>query len=82
MSPSAPSVPTSPIFVVSKKLIIELDGGQHLEQVAYDEQRTQYLNAPGYKVIRFWNSDVMKDLDGVIRAIWNALAEGEQKESF
>lgn len=66
---------------VKKKLIIELDGGQHLEQVEYDEERTQYLNAQGYKVIRFWNNDVMKDMDGVIRAILNALEdESEQEE--
>ena len=36
-----------------KKLIIELDGSQHLEQVAYDEERTKYLESCGYKVIRF-----------------------------
>lgn len=61
---------------IQKKLIIELDGEQHLEQVEYDEERTKYLESLGYKVIRFWNNEVMKDMDGVIRAIWNALEEG------
>ena len=52
-----------------KKLIIELDGSQHLEQHEYDEERTKYLETRGYKVIRFWNNQVMNDIDGVIRAI-------------
>ncbi len=51
------------------KLIIELDGSQHLEQVDYDVERTKYLESQGYKVIRFWNNDVMKDIESVIRAI-------------
>jgi very-short-patch-repair endonuclease len=40
------------------KLIIELDGSQHLEQEEYDQERTKYLESLGYKVIRFWNNDV------------------------
>ncbi|MDW8279538.1 MAG: endonuclease domain-containing protein [Anaerolineales bacterium] len=62
---------------IQKKLIIELDGSQHLEQKEYDEQRTRYLNALGYRVIRFWNNEVMTDMDGVIRAIRLALDEHE-----
>lgn len=61
------------------KLIIELDGSQHLEQEEYDEERTQHLEALGYKVIRFWNGDVMNSMDGVILAIIHAL-ENENKE--
>ena len=56
-----------------KKLIIELDGSQHVEQVEYDAERTKYLELKGYKVIRFWNHDVMKDIDGVIRAIMQVM---------
>ena len=52
-----------------KKLIIELDGSQHMEQEEYDKERTEYLESKGYTVLRFWNNDVMKDIDGVIRAI-------------
>ena len=54
-----------------KKLIIELDGSQHLERDAsqYDEERTKYLEAQGYKVIHFWNNEVTKDIESVIRAI-------------
>jgi very-short-patch-repair endonuclease len=56
-----------------KKIIIELDGSQHLEQEEYDEERTKYLAAQGYKVIRFWNNQVMNDIDGVIKEIVLAL---------
>jgi very-short-patch-repair endonuclease len=58
-----------------KKLIIELDGSQHLEQKEYDEQRTRYLESQGYDVIRFWNNQVMDDVEGVILAINDALEE-------
>ena len=60
---------------IKKKLIIELDGSQHLEQEAYDIERTRYLESQGYKVVRFWNQDVMNDINGVFRAIEFALAE-------
>ena len=67
-----------PDFVcIEKKLIVELDGSQHLEQEEYDDERTKYLNSLGYKVIRFWNNDVMKNMDGVILAIIHALEGGE-----
>jgi very-short-patch-repair endonuclease len=50
-------------------LIIELDGGQHDENRAKDEKRTRYLEAKGYRVLRFWNTDVMRNIDGVMEAI-------------
>ena len=65
-----------PDFVsIKKKLIIELDGSQHLEQVEYDDQRTQYFESLGYKVIRIWNNSVINDIDSVIRAIIFALRD-------
>ena len=54
------------LFCIKKKLIIELDGSQHLEQTEHDEERTAYLQSQGYKVIRFWNNAVMKDIEGVM----------------
>ena len=60
-----------------KKLIIELDGSQHLEQEGYDKESTEYFESKGYKVIRFWNNDVMNDIESVIRAIKYA-TESEQ----
>lgn len=59
------------------KLIIELDGSQHLEQEEYDEERTKNMNSLGYKVIRFWNNEVTNHMDGVILAIVHAMEEGE-----
>ncbi len=56
-----------------RKLVIELDGSQHLEQTGYDEERTKYLESQGYTVIRFWNNDVMNNLEGVILAILDVL---------
>jgi len=65
-----------PDFVsIKKKLAIELDGNQHLEQEEYDIERTKYLESQGYKVIRFWNNQVMNDIEGVFPAIETALKD-------
>ena len=52
-----------------KKLIIEIDGGQHVEQAAYDAKRTAFLEQKGYRVLRFWNHEVLGNLDGVLEMI-------------
>ena len=64
-----------------KKLIIELDGSQHLEQKEYDEERTKYLEARGYRVLRFWNNEIMNNTEGVVKVIWSVLTEekGDEK---
>jgi very-short-patch-repair endonuclease len=62
------------------KLIIELDGSQHLEQEEYDEERTKYLEAQGYKMIRFWNNDVVNNIEGVILAIIYAMEDEVSKD--
>jgi very-short-patch-repair endonuclease len=49
-----------------KKIIVELDGGQHVERAAYDGHRTQFLESQGYQVVRFWDNDVLKNLNGVL----------------
>ncbi len=50
-----------------KSIIIEIDGGQHNEpdNLKYDNERTKYLESLGFKVIRFWNTDIDNNLDGV-----------------
>ena len=53
----------------SERLVIELDGDTHAGQEAYDFARTAALQKRGYRVLRFTNSDVMGNLDGVLRAI-------------
>jgi very-short-patch-repair endonuclease len=60
------------------KLVIELDGSQHLEQAEYDEERTKYLESLGYQVIRFWNNDVMNNIDDVLKVIWDLLNEKQK----
>ena len=52
---------------LEKKLIIEIDGGQHNEpsNIEYDKIRTEFLESKGYKVIRFWNNDIDKNIEGV-----------------
>jgi very-short-patch-repair endonuclease len=60
-----------------RKLIIELDGGQHAEQVEADAERTRFLEARGYRVLRFWNNDVLTNTEGVLEVI---LAELEKSK--
>jgi very-short-patch-repair endonuclease len=53
----------------SAKLAIELDGGQHAMQGAHDDARSMEITARGYRVIRFWNGEVMENLAGVLETI-------------
>lgn len=48
-----------------RRLIIEVDGGQHADQAEADEKRTRFLNDMGYQVLRFWNNDVIRNIEGV-----------------
>lgn len=59
----------------SAKLVIEVDGGQHGDArgLAHDEARTHFLESEGYRVLRFWNSDVDRNVTGVVEAIAAAL---------
>lgn len=59
---------------LERGLIVELDGGQHAKQTkSYDERRDAFLHRAGYRVLRFWNNDVMNNLDGVLTTIGTAL---------
>ncbi|HWT18612.1 MAG TPA: endonuclease domain-containing protein [Variovorax sp.] len=77
--------PMGPYFVdfacVEAKLIVELDGGQHVEAAAYDENRTRFLQAQGYRVLRFWNNEVLTQTDAVRERILQALQEGNPHPS-
>lgn len=55
-------------------LIVELDGGQHDDQLIYDEARTRKLGEQGYRVLRFWNNEVLKNVEDVLEVILEALA--------
>jgi very-short-patch-repair endonuclease len=65
---------------LEKKLIVELDGGQHNtpEGIEEDRRRTQWLESQGFRVLRFWNHEVMESLDTVLEVIFKAL-EGTPK---
>jgi adenine-specific DNA-methyltransferase len=55
------------------RLIVEMDGGQHAEESHYDEARTRWLNDRGYRVLRFWNNDVLADTEAVAQVIFDAV---------
>ena len=56
-----------------KRLIIELDGGQHMEDESNDRERTKWLESQGFFVLRFWNNQVLKEADAVKFEILSAL---------
>ncbi|TPG41149.1 DUF559 domain-containing protein [Sphingomonas koreensis] len=58
----------------SARLAIELDGGHHALQTDKDQARTEYLEARGWIVMRFWNNEVMDNVEGVVRVILAAVA--------
>ena len=60
-----------------KKIIIELDGSQHNENenIIYDMERTKYFASLGYKVIRFWNNDIDKNLEGVYEKLLKIISD-------
>jgi very-short-patch-repair endonuclease len=57
----------------AKRVIIEVDGGQHATQSAADAERTSVLEANGYRVLRYWNNDVLKNIEGVLEDIHRAI---------
>lgn len=69
-------VPKGPFIVdflcIEAGLVVELDGGQHADQMEYDARRTAYLESLGLRVIRFWNSAVLENRDGVCLTILEA----------
>jgi very-short-patch-repair endonuclease len=62
---------------LEKKLIIELDGGHHTEQVGYDEKRSAWLRERGYRVLRYWNHEVLKMPDVVMANILEEIEKGK-----
>jgi very-short-patch-repair endonuclease len=69
-------LPFGPFFLdfacVEAHLAVEVDGGRHAEEVDYDARRTAFLEAAGWRVIRFWNLDVLTNRDGVCLSILDA----------
>jgi adenine-specific DNA-methyltransferase len=58
---------------LKQKLVVEVDGGQHVEQAEADAERSRWLRAQGFRVLRFWNHEVLAATDDVLEAILDAL---------
>jgi len=57
------------------RVIVEVDGGQHAEQVPYDMDRSGWLETRGYRVLRFWNNEVLAHTDAVAQAILDCVEQ-------
>jgi len=70
-------VPISPYYVdflcVERRLIIEVDGGQHAERQAEDAKRTAWLESQDFRVLRYWNNEVLQNFEAVVEDILQAL---------
>jgi len=60
---------------LEKKLIVEVDGGQHAQNLESDAKRTEYLRQKGYRILRFWNNEVLQETEPVLNSILLALSE-------
>jgi very-short-patch-repair endonuclease len=58
---------------LQNKLVIELDGGQHADSVTADAARSAYLERAGFTVLRFWNHQVLREMDSVLECVWREL---------
>ena len=67
---------------MTEKLLIELDGGGHAEQKTKDRRREEYLRRSGYRVLRFWNTEVFENLSGVLERVREALADPPTDSAF
>jgi very-short-patch-repair endonuclease len=60
---------------VPARLVVELNGGQHLDALAYDQRRTEPMRREGYRVLRFWNDDALLLTEDVVAEIFRVLKE-------
>jgi very-short-patch-repair endonuclease len=58
---------------VEASVVVELDGSQHVDRMAYDDRRDRFLRSAGFRVLRFWNNDVMARTEQVLETIFEAL---------
>ncbi len=65
----------------AERLVVELDGGQHALATEYDAARTRFIEAQGFRVLRFWNNDAMSNTEGVLEAIGEALSASPSQPS-
>ena len=76
-------VPVGPYIVdficLSARLIVEIDGGQHAVQEDYDKVRDDFLRGNGYHVLRFWNNQVLENLEEVMESLTLTLSQRERE---
>ena len=60
-------------------LVVEIDGGQHVDARRYDAERTRVLEARGYRVLRFWNDEVLLRTEDVLEVIWRDLMGAKER---
>src|SRR5262245_54659000 len=65
---------------LERRLLVEVDGGQHDERAAKDARRTAWLTSQGFRVMRFWNNEVFGNIDGVCQTIYEHLG-GEETDA-
>ena len=58
---------------IERRLVIEVDGSQHMDEQEYDVKRTARLRQAGFTVLRIWNNEVLNETDAVVQAIWDVL---------
>jgi very-short-patch-repair endonuclease len=63
-------------------IVVELDGSQHVEQSDYDERRDAFLRSQGFRVLRFWNNDVLVQINVILETIFEALRRPDMDGRF
>jgi len=63
-------------------IVVELDGSQHVEQSGYDERRDAFLRSQGFRVLRFWNNDVLVQINVILETIFEALRRPDMDGRF
>ncbi|MFB3059465.1 MAG: endonuclease domain-containing protein [Gammaproteobacteria bacterium] len=64
------------------RIIVEIDGGQHAEKIHYDLGRTRFLQSKGYQVVRYWNNEVLGNIEGVLEALTLTLSQRERELAY
>lgn len=63
---------------MAPKLVLEVDGGQHADRTAHDAARSAWLKSQGFRVLRFWNNEVLSNMEGVLSVIAGTLREADE----
>ena len=67
---------------IEARVVVELDGSQHVEQSGYDFRRDSFLRSRGFRVLRFWNADILARTNAVLETIFEALRQPKMDGRF